>query len=373
MNLRFAESEDDIAALRRFNDRLRAGGREEAVTLRLKLPGEIKYRPEGFPVCRRVLIAEDGEEVRSALMLYHHNIYLNGQKRDFCWSDNLISEGIVNRKYSITIIQLLKKALAYQPFLIGVGNGSLEIEAHQIMLKFGWKQKTVPFFFYPVRATKVLLGMSYLRQNQKLRYGAAFGGYSGLGIGLSGLLGLHRNLTSSFSGYESVEVDMFEDWSDRIFEQSLPDYKAAVRADATSLNIIYSPDDPAFTRLRVRRKNTKEDAGWIVVASKQMNNNIYFGDLRVGTLVDGFGRAEYVGALVAAGLKYLAGAGVDLVVGNFSHGAWVRGCKQAGMFSGPSKFQIFVAPGGAPLLEETLPLHDIHVVRGHGGGMSGLV
>src|SRR5262245_50237656 len=98
MNVRFTESED-IAAVARFNRRLEAGGREEKVLLQTALPGEARYRPEGFPVYRRLMIAADDEEVRAAILLYHHNVFVRGQRRDFCWSDMPVSEAIVDRKY----------------------------------------------------------------------------------------------------------------------------------------------------------------------------------------------------------------------------------------------------------------------------------
>jgi hypothetical protein len=69
MNIRFA-ADDDIPAVVRFNQRLREGGRgEEQITLRLSLPGEARYRPAGFPVYRRMMIAEDGREVRSCFTI----------------------------------------------------------------------------------------------------------------------------------------------------------------------------------------------------------------------------------------------------------------------------------------------------------------
>ncbi len=177
MNFRFAEN-DDLAAVVRLNDRLKAGGSQESMTLEPRLRGEGRYTPE--PIYRRMMIAEDGQEVRAALLLCHHNIFIHGERRDF-------------------------------------------------------------------------------------------------------------------------------------------------------------------------------------------------GDLKVGTLVDGIGRSADVPALVAVGLNHLVEMGVDLIVANFSHSAWVRGCRRSGMFGGPSNYQIFVSPQGGPLLEETCPLHLIHVSRGHGDGMDHLI
>ena len=381
MNIRFA-ADDDIPAVARFNQRLREGGRGEVqIALRPELPGEARYRPAGFPVYRRMMIAEDGTEVRAAVMLYHNNIFIHGEKRDCCWLDMPISEGIIDRRYSMAIIPLLKTALRYEPFLMSTGAGPVDKVSFRLLTRLGWRHHAVPFFFYPVKVTKVLLGLSYFKKHAKLRYGALLGAYSGLGAGLSGLLALSRRIAPCLSGYEYSMEKAFDDWADRIFEDCLPDYGVAMRSDATTLNILYPPDKPSLTRLRVRRKGAKrgqgrdagQDAGWILVANKQMEKNHHFGDLKVGTLVDGFGRAADAPALVAAGIDHLVETGVDIIVANFSHEAWVKACRRSGMLAGPDSYYHFVSPGGSPLFEDTCPPREIHMARGHSDGMWSLV
>ena len=195
--------------------------------------------------------------------------------------------------------------------------------------------------------------MSHFKKHAKLHYGALLGAYSGLGAGVSGLLTLRRRIAASLSGYEHSVAEAFDYWADRIFEDCLPDYGVAMRSDATTLNILHSPDKPGLTRLRVRRKGAKRDAGWILVANKQMKNNHHFGDLKVGTLVDGFGCAADAPSLVAAGINHLAETGVDIIVANFSHPAWVQACRRSGMFAGPDNYYHFVSPGGGPLFNDT--------------------
>src|SRR5262249_24598786 len=179
---------------------------------------------------------------------------------------------------------LVKKALDYQPFMMGVGAGTSESEGHRLFAGLRWRHQSVPFFFYPVKVSKVLRGLNYLKNNAKLRYLALLGAYSGVGAGLSGLLALRRKLSIALSGYEALVVGRFDEWADRIFAHSLSDYPVAVRSDATSLNIVYPPDDHRYIRLKVIRKGAKTEVGWILVASKRMSDNHYFGDLRVGTL-----------------------------------------------------------------------------------------
>src|SRR5262245_25665690 len=176
--------------------------------------------------------------------------------------------------------------------MMGVGAGSPESEGHRLFAGLRWRHQPVPFFFYPVKVSKVLRGLNYLKNNAKLRYGALLGAYSSIGAGLSGMLALRRKISAALSGYEASVVERFDEWADSIFALSLSDYPVAIRSDATSLNIVYPPDEPRYIRLRVKRKGAVKDAGWIVVASKKMSDNHYFGDLKVGTLVDGFGRSE---------------------------------------------------------------------------------
>ena len=152
MNIRFV-SDDDIPAVARFNQRLREGGRgEEQITLRPELPGEARYRPAGFPVYRRMMIAEDGREVRAAAMLYYNNIFIHGKRQDCCWLDMPISEGIIDRRYSLAIIQLLKTASRYEPFMMSTGAGPVDKDSFRLLTKLDWRNRAVPFFFYPVNS-----------------------------------------------------------------------------------------------------------------------------------------------------------------------------------------------------------------------------
>ena len=102
----------------------------------------------------------------------------------------------------------------------------------------------------------------------------------------------------------------------------------------------------------------------MVVIHRRMSSNPYFGDLHVGTLVDGLGRPENVSLLLDAGRRYLAQQGVDLIVANWSHAAWVNASRRLGFLPGPSNFYFFVSPAGKPLLEPSCPLGMIHLSRG---------
>jgi hypothetical protein len=160
----------------------------------------------------------------------------------------------------------------------------------------------------------------------------------------------------------------FGDWSDAVYQAARGDYGAAVARDAASLNVRYPPEDPRYMRLRVRRKSTGEELGWIVVIHGQLQHSRYFGDLHVGTLVDGFGRRADVARLVQAGADYLADANVDLIVANWSHAAWLNAARRCGFLPGPSNYFLFVAPKGSSILNPSCPLSEVHMTRGDNDG-----
>ena len=65
----------------------------------------------------------------------------------------------------------------------------------------------MPFFLYPVKVTKVLLGLSYFVEKHVAS--SAMARYwvrtSGLGTGLSGLLGSSRRIAPCLSGVPNIE------------------------------------------------------------------------------------------------------------------------------------------------------------------------
>lgn len=370
INVRFAEV-DNLAAIARFNARLRKGGRREQLPLAPELPGESHAGVQD--VYRRLLIAEDGEEVRAGLLLLHHTLWVQGEGRRFCWVQLPLSEGLVDRRFSLAIVQLVRSALVYEPFLAVLGVGSLEEDWSRFMLKMGWKSAAVPFLFCPLRVTRFLHGLGFFNSRPHLRWGAALAARCGLGHGISGYVRLRRRWARSSADGQYSEECTFGSWADQVFQDARDTYGAVAQRDAATLNLLYPTDDRRYIRLRVRHPITRRELGWIVVIHSQMRGDRYFGDLHVGTLVDGFGNPADIPAIVHAGLRHLEAIGVDLVVANWSHVAWIEASRNIGFFTGPTNFYFFTAPAGAPLLNEECPLTHIHLTRGDCDGPANLL
>ena len=364
--VRFAEPQDrDLVT--RFNERIANGGLDYQVPLDVRLPGE-PQNGETAAAFRKLLIVDDGQEMRGGVVLHHSTVFVHGEERAFCWSLLPISEGAIDRAHSMAILILMKSALEHQPFQMAIGVGSMDEDAAQFLVRLRWKNEPIPFLFHPVRPTRLATGLSYLRRRRSTRLAGLAAAYSG-GAAIFGWgWARRRRRRTKRLAFEASVVPSFDESADELFGRYCGRYGAVVRRDSAALNVLYPEGDRRFSRLKVRSKGSLEELGWIVAVQKQMRGDRYFGDLNVGTLVDGFGAPEAAPALVAAGLEHLADRGVDVVVANWSHHAWVEASRSAGFLRGPSNFFFFVSPEGRPLLESSCPLQDLHLTRGDGDG-----
>jgi len=105
--------------------------------------------------------------------------------------------------------------------------------------------------------------------------------------------------------------------------------------------------------------------GWAVALDTAMRDDKYFGDLRVGSIVDALARPEDARAVIGAAARALTGRGVDLIVSNQCHQAWQDALRRSGFLEGPSNF-IFAA--SKKLAELTGRYEEIHINRGDGDG-----
>ena len=158
----------DRPAVARFNARLKRGGVRYALPLDPRLPGEAGADSESLAMHREMLLAWDGDEVRAGLLLHHGTLWLRGEERPFCWLGLPLSEGLIDRRHTMAIVHLVSSVLAREPLLMDLGIGSLDETIAQFLMQLGWRYATVPFMFHPVRARRVLLGLSYLRSKPRL-------------------------------------------------------------------------------------------------------------------------------------------------------------------------------------------------------------
>jgi hypothetical protein len=137
--------------------------------------------------------------------------------------------------------------------------------------------------------------------------------------------------------------------------------------DSRTLNALYRPGSGRFIRLRVTEAGRA--VGWVVVLNTQMQDHRYFGNLRVGSLVDCLAEPGSELAVMQQGTDTLAGLGADLIVSNQSAHSWGEALRRLGFLAGPSGFLF----GASRSLARRLGSIDasfprMHLTRGDGDG-----
>jgi hypothetical protein len=137
--------------------------------------------------------------------------------------------------------------------------------------------------------------------------------------------------------------------------------------DLATLDLLYPQQNPRFIRLRV--KHDGQTVGWAVMLDTAMRDDKYFGNLRMGSIVDCLARPEEAFYVMAAARRELERRGVDLIVSNQAHAQWVRALEDAGFLHGPSNY--FFAPSkqlSAKLAGGKCGPDELFLNRGDGDG-----
>ncbi len=312
---------------------------------------------------------EDGATVRGAYCIKVQDFWINGQPRTIGDLGLPLSEGIVDPRYWFLGPLLIKDALNRYPLMYGLGMGGLENPLPRMLSALGWSLAPVPFAFRFVRPTRCLRQLPRLRGTPPRRLfcdALAVTGASWAGARLFDLY--NRARWPRVDSCEIEEVDRFGPWTDDVWRAAQGSYFFAAVRDQATMNTLYG-DSRVFRCQFLKISRAGRALGWTMVLDTTVKDHRHFGDLRVGTLADGFARPEDVPAVIVRATRFLERRGVDLIVTNQSHRAWRAGLKTAGFLNGPSNFVLALSPPLATLvgpIEDRLG--DYHVNRGDGDG-----
>jgi hypothetical protein len=263
---------------------------------------------------------------------------------------------LVDRRYVTLGPWMLRRALQLEPLLYALGMGGFDRPLPRILAAMGWRLSPVPFFFRVVQGRRFLQGLRAVRRtwwHAALLDAAAWTGVGGAGIAIW-QRGRTRRPTS---GGIAKEVDDFGGWADEIWEASHGAYAMTAPRDGETLRQLYA--GARFLRVRVGT------AGWAVVLDTAMREDAYFGNLRVGTIVDCMARPEDAAGVIHAARLYLEHRGVDLIISNQAHPGWTAALRADGFFEGPSNFLLGVSKALGDAIGAGT---DLHVNRGDGDG-----
>jgi hypothetical protein len=343
----------------------------------LRLGGEFRFRDyaesAGARTAGRVIYYErfvaieaDGT-IRGGYILKHQPYRSRGKDGMIGNFTFPVSEGIVNPAYGMVGAYLLLDCMRRQPRAYSLGIGDIAHPLTQLLSRARWRVELVPFFFRVIHPQRFLKEIAFLRHNPKLRVALDVLHWTGAGYASlkpwswAGTTACELRIRASRTRLQVVTC--FGRWADVIWEAASPIYDFIGGRDRRALEILYPAHDPRFVRIVVER--ARQPLGWAVVMATQLSGHKHFGDMKVGTLVDGLALPGHEGLVVDHAVRTLEKCGVDLMVSNQSHAAWKRGLRLAGFAQGPSNFAFACS---TPLAVDIKSLESCHINRGDGDG-----
>lgn len=279
---------------------------------------------DGVKVWREHYVAiENGADVRGAYALKPQEWHVNGESMIVTDWQGPVSEGLLSRKYNTLGVRLLRDMLQKYPLLYSWGHGGDETSLLQMLRSLKWQIHPTPFCLRIVKPFNFLRKNRYLRNTSGRKLGLDLLALTGLGwIGLK-LMHMALSLRGkSTGGAEAEQVEDFGPWADEVWERCRGHYSVIGLRDATTMNALLPLEGwPPCIRLRVRRGAS--DIGWIVVMDNQLEDDVRFGNMRVGSVVDCLAAPEDAAAVVGAANRFLMKRGVDIIASNQADPRWV--------------------------------------------------
>jgi len=313
----------------------------------------------------KFVVVDNDDEVHGGFLLMSQPGWLNGEIVEVANYQAPLSEGIVDSRYGMVGMHMLRYVQKHWPLTFAVGMGGSDRPLPRLLQAAGWRLCPVPFLFHVVRASRVLSELAILRQRPMLRLAARAGAVTGAGaIGVAALQ--HRAWTSVVSarGVRLERIERWDDWADRLWERTRSLSIFSVVRDRATLECLYPLDDPKY--LAYVATEAGQIVGWVVALNTQMRDHNHFGNLRVATVLDAVSLPGAAVSVASQVRRALAADGAELVVTNQTHEQWVDAFRGAGFLSGPSNYLFAMSK----LLSQSIgdAVSRVHLTRGDGDG-----
>jgi hypothetical protein len=350
-------------AVAEFNGRLKARG--SAWSLRTSAPA-----PEAT-WSAFVAVDTNGNGgksiVRGGYIGIRHPFWVNGEEVDVYHIKLPLSEGTVDSQHNAVGLQLLVDAQRRYPLSFALGMGGRKNVLPQILKSLGWRLLDVPFFFRIVHPSRFFREAAFLRTSRLRRLALDFFAASRLGhipLAVQAWRGRRAWRVRGGDGNANEVGDWNDcDFVDRIWKKGRSPIAFAARRDAASLRELYPATDRRFLRLRVDRAG--QAVGWAVVLDTQLAGHKRLGNVRLGSLADGFALPGEERHVVRAATRFLARRGVDVMVANQSASGWCKAMLANGWFESSSNYVLALSKPLAARLDGNASLH---ITRGDGDG-----
>ena len=360
--MRFAPFDDShVAAVKDFNRRMLAGHADSEFLLATE--PDSRVRPAEDPIQWTQYVVLDGEDVRGGVITMDQPGWVNGRSIRAVNFQSPLSEGIVDPKYTMVALQLVKFMQKQGEAGYFAGMGSSDRPLAKLLSASGWWLRPLPFLFRVHRAGNVLRELRMLQTTLLRRTAASAARFSGIGACGLAVMQRRRNVVR-----ESIrQVTTWGDWADEIWQCCRAGCSFAVQRDRRTLESLYPTSDPKTKILLIERHGNP--VGWSVCFNARLSNHRHFGNLQLASILDCMAQAEAMIATAVLTDREMSSQGADLVVVNHGHADWVKTFRSAGFLSGPSNYLLAMTKRMTELVLAVPHGADhIHVTRGDGDG-----
>jgi hypothetical protein len=351
-----------IPACRDFNERLRLRG-----ALPFPLPEQVFPTSDGISQdsAMHFIAVDEHGVVRGGVLLSEMHGWLKGEPVRVINIQSPLSEGIVERAYAGVGLQMLKFINERGPYSYAVGMGGRQNPFPRFLKAAGWLVIPVPFSFSVMKSSRFLREMVPLQTspNKWIAQIAATTGLGGLALGI-------WNIAHSEPPLPYYSLDLADTWprgTQSVWEECRDSLSFSVMRDEAELAKLYPNAQPRLKRFLLSYRG--KIVGWSVGIVTQMHNHSIFGNLLVGTILDGLASDQHLLALLALSCRALKSMGADLILTNQTCGNWQSKLRQIGFFRAASNYLVSLSKPLAESLRSYPEAFDLmHVNRGDGDG-----
>lgn len=314
------------------------------------------------------VVVDEEEEVRGGVLKMDQPGWLNGQEVRAINFQSPLSEGIVEPKYAMVAMQIVKFEQKQGEAVFMVGMGSQGKPLPRLLSAAGWFVQRVPFLFRVHQVGRFLKEVRVLHTSTFRSVVARAARWTGAGcIGISIL---QRQRVACLGAVRREKS--WGSWADDIWDSYRESCSFAVKRDRRTLTSLYPTDDPRLQILVILRD--RQPVGWAVCVNTRFTNHPNFGNLQVGSILDCVAIPDAMVLTAVLADHELSSAGAELVLVNQSHAEWIRAFRSSGFLPGPSNYLLAMSKR---LTEAVFSVQGrdqrVHITRGDGDGRIHLV